>query len=380
MNINKDYSNIGSSLIGYRNYANTFHQTNHFFCMKINEQLISDLRDAHESLENCNTFESIKHQSNTLKAQLLTPWVLDNNPVIDSISFTIASTKEEATELSKIIQSGNFSQKNFHYSKINTDGNKRPYKFSLKIKSKFNKGAFLFIYMIKNSSDKDARHIRISFNPAKTGELFISQFFGALNRTRIIQSLREKIDDANITRLDVALDLVFFQIPFLVCETRQTVAEQDMPEQVPSARKYLESIYYGPIERTHTIIYDKALKYISRGHKTLTIDGKTYANITRIERVFKPQKGGGNIKLIEIHRFPCFLDGHKFYDPIFLRYVEEEQIAFIREFGYPLAECKYPELRTLREPYYMPINKTWFTEKQTEALLLLRNRMLSACR
>lgn len=193
MNIDKKYSNIAHALNSYRLYANKFHETNHFPFIDINDSLIDDLSSAQKNISSQEYIKALKSMSSILKAQLATPWILDNNPIIDAISLTISVTESEAIELSKAIQCGNFAPKQFYYTKKTSEGNKRPYKFQLKIRSKSDKSSFLFISLIKTTKDKDDRHLRISFNPAKTGELFINQFFGALKRTNIINKLDQRL-------------------------------------------------------------------------------------------------------------------------------------------------------------------------------------------
>lgn len=238
---------------------------------------------------------------------------------------------------------------------------------------------YFFVDLIKNGTSENARHLRISFNPARTGDLFIFSFFKALKRTKLIDKLDERMRDANVTQLDIAMDLLSFQQPFLICETRQSIGDSFSAKD-GHQQNVLQSVYYGTEERTHTIIYNKLIKYMSKGQRSLMIDGCFYIDITRIERVFKPQKGGRNIKLDEIGGCACFLEGHKFYDPIFLRYLPHKQIELIRQVGYLNAEKMHPELKDIRELHYLPINQEWFAEKQEEALLHLKGRILSACR
>lgn len=179
--------------------------------------------------------------------------------------------------------------------------------------------------------------LKVTLNPARHTEVELRTFFCWL-KNAIGKNGKRKLLNSNITRLDIALDVVGLHLPeLLIDQTGCTGYDYFLNESVDEEVVGTQRI--GSPETSHLRAYNKLQKLLDIGPLNIPLLSFKQVpfqpiQISRLERVRKPHDSGG-LKLKNlVYGPPYFLKGTKVYCPRLLLKLTEEQQKLVRKFGF----------------------------------------------
>jgi hypothetical protein len=331
------------------------------------------------------------HCDNLIESQLGVPQHWAAYPIIDCLTMTLAAKDKELKRLEQLLDNKEYREKytikrNFNRRKYCTHLYASNVRFCIKDQPQ---KWFLINFGLKGKKDSDYhRAMQISYNPARFEASEIRQFFAFLDDMQVFQNYRKSMKDANITRIDIALDLVAVPTPLMIVANDRTENfsfKPDIPrvtEEDPCT--WVQTHYVGSREGCYVIVYSKVDKVMAKGQRNIVMLTGPDTNpiyISRIERVYKPQKNGSVKKLWDIETIPYFLKGTNFYSPKAFKYIPQDQVAIALRKGYMAWAMDYygPAFKAHRESmqrHLLNINHKWFKQAQTAALLHLKQMII----
>lgn len=179
--------------------------------------------------------------------------------------------------------------------------------------------------------------LKVTINPARHTEPELQTFFSWLKNV-LGKQAKSKLLNANVTRLDIALDIVGLHLPELLidqtgCTEYDYILNEGADEEVVGTQRI------GSPETSHLRAYNKLQKLIDAGPWDIPLLSFRKVpfqpiQITRLERVRKPHDSGG-LKLISLaYGSQYFLKGTKVYCPRLLLKLTEVQQKLVRKHGF----------------------------------------------
>jgi len=274
---------------------------------------------------------ALQDYHNVLAAQLANPagWGLE--PIVDSLGFTLNASKTELKRLHDYLKGKTDfkcvpDQKNrTQYPEENRV--RRNYKHSVRLVAHGLDCDPLYVQYgrVKTDSNYKYRPIRISFNPARFTGKELRKSFQLLRNSGVFDDFDRTLWDANITRIDISMDLIALPTPLVIIDTNNIshygyhpICKD--PENDPI--KHVQTVCIGGNGRSLSIIYSKVDKILFKKQKHVTSLLNPETNpfwVIRFEDMYKPQKGGKTLKLSELINVRCFIKAKKFYSPLAFR-------------------------------------------------------------
>ncbi|PKM18767.1 MAG: hypothetical protein CVV11_10055 [Gammaproteobacteria bacterium HGW-Gammaproteobacteria-15] len=349
-----EFSTINKVLAEFRSKNNLIHPYDN-----VNSQVIAcnisntDIKALEESHKQGMDAVSLKdkhlHYYHTLlTSQLSNPKAWGMFPIVDSLNLTLAATEEEVKRAIKFFNDNEATKGTQIRVKYVEDNRKR----DRRVKSRYlkkrhvwlegepNKRIYLWTGLVGGQTDLTPRPIRISLNPSVFTGSALRNLFSAINDTNVFDNFWESLADANITRVDLAADLIGVPTPTLIFNTPRCMhydyekKRKNSVEEQENKKEYLQTQYAGNKSTSHFKAYDKVKKKEEKNQKHVcTINGPDSQPLyyTRIERVLKLQSNGSNRKFKDLVGLPHMFKEVQFYSPT----------AF-KELG----ECQYDALET----------------------------------
>ena len=183
----------------------------------------------------------------------------------------------------------------------------------------------------------DQNLLKITLNPARHTESELQALFRWLKKA-IGKNAKRKLLNSNVTRLDIALDIVGLHLPELLVD-QTACTEYDYFLNESADEEVVGTQRIGSPQTSHLRAYNKLQKLIDEGPRDIPLLSFKEVpfqpiQISRLERVRKPHDSGG-LKLIQlVYCLPYFLKGTKVYCPRLLLKLTEEQQKLVRKYGF----------------------------------------------
>ena len=181
------------------------------------------------------------------------------------------------------------------------------------------------------------RLVKISLNPARHSPAEITAFFGWF-KSLLGDDAQQIMEVANVTRLDIAMDLIGVPLPYLLVDrTNNRLRGFILNEKTNNRRVGTQRL--GSIRSNRSIAYNKLRKYLDKGPyyvDLLVYDTakKRYVPISRLERVFKFADSKKPICLGQLEKAPYFLKSTVFYNPMILMFLNATQRDRVEKYGF----------------------------------------------
>lgn len=438
----EDFTSINESIAIYRKESNKLLSVNMLNRASIKHcvqpHIINALAISHErSHQNASTNPHYLTQNHLLIAdQLNNPVNWQLYPTVDALSFTLDASDAELQRLRLF-----FNAKNEHpmlkitgagkpkkgYKRAKGSG-KLSYKEEIKERNLYEKT--VKVHLINEDCDPlyvslglkgekptyNMRPVRFSFNPARYKGKQLRKLFQQIREADVFDDFNKTLSDANVTRVDIAIDLIGVPTPMIIATQSTVVHYSSHPKpgtEENDEKPFVETMYSGDVENSHFTHYSKVDKQEQRKQTHVVIikgPDKNPLSIVRSEWVHKPQHSGSKSKLKDLAKTPCFLKGKRYYSPLAYCRLDEDDKGYALKFGYPVSQMeknsKWSELskffskeelvlkthiardgtvvlekpksrnrrlaktKMLKEltPFELPINREWFEEKQRKLL------------
>lgn len=229
------------------------------------------------------------------------------------------------------------------------------------------------------------RLIKIALNPARHSSAEITAFFEWF-KSLLGDDAQLIMEKANVTRLDIAMDLIGVPLPYLLVD-RPNVQIRDFYRNVKEKVQHVGTQKFGCPVSSFFEAYNKVRKYLDVGPffvDLLVYDTakKRYVPISRVERVFRPADTV-SISLGQLEKAPYFLKGTVFYSPMILMFLNEKQRNKVMKYGfsfwYHMINCKRWKLSQFLFKYRtLEVNDAQLQSAQTAALIRLKRLILEA--
>lgn len=229
------------------------------------------------------------------------------------------------------------------------------------------------------------RLLKVTINPARYSETELQTFFCWL-KDSIGVNAKKKLLTANVTRLDIALDIVGLHLPELIVN-QAGCTEYDYWPNETSDDEVVGTQRLGEPSSGHFRAYNKLQKLLDKGPFRIPILSFKEVpfqplQITRLERVRKPHDTGG-LKLGSIwHQAQYFLKGTKIYCPRILLKLSENHQKMVRRYGFMYWFHKKGGSSVISvqdlEPFELKINNNLLEAEQRKVLRQLRGVIFSA--
>jgi hypothetical protein len=260
-------------------------------------------------------------------------------PIIDNIAFTLDVSDKQLKKLKRALKTKSFTEFKLKKSgpTFNLKNNQERYSdFAM---FSFGKGKLIMLYWGLSEPIRAARPtqrlMKISFNPARFTSEEITCFFTWLKESKIF-NYRKVIRNANVTRIDTALDLFGFHLCNLIIDKPQ-VKEVNYVENVTcNGEIVVGTVKLGSPKDSNLTAYDKQHKLVGKNESKIPLishnNGELIA-ITRIERKYKPADGKP-ISLTNLDEAPYFLTDVRIYSPTILRELTSKERTVVRTNGF----------------------------------------------
>ncbi|WP_215396906.1 hypothetical protein [Rheinheimera oceanensis] len=423
-------------LPNYRNSMNNMHKTkvvNKFISeTRVNQEDFKSIGVVHKTVDPNDLIKArnLYHAHNLVAGQLSHPEAWGMLPIADSLSFTIEASKDELNRLSGYLSSKSSWSKSGLIVKpaVKSKENKKKekkYKEESRIRNLYKNTKHIFIkgcsspiyisYGLKGTARAvKQRPVRISFNPARFSGKDLKMIFSKLREAKIFNNFSSSLLDANVTRLDMAVDLIGVVTPMVIIDSIKVENYTFWPKEDNTDALFAKTLYVGSELTSHFVIYDKNEKKIDLCQKhvcSLIGPDNKPIDVTRIERVYKPQKNGTTLKLKDLANAPYIFKAAQVYSPlayreldslkaknralrvgVFQAMLELSASAYEFEFNDDLSgekrriklgnkqQIRTLSLKTVRkhmERYKVNINEVWFKERQKKLLAYILKQIIS---
>lgn len=341
------------------------------------------------SHERLNHFRLLKLER-YLSAILMNPLEYGAIPFVDMLYLTIDAEESVVSTLSTAVKSiptehfKLFKTGPVKYLKSSKEVYQRFAMFENQASSK------IIVYWGLSPNKRRTRHkqrlIKIALNPARHSSAEITAFFEWF-KSLLGDDVQLIMEEANVTRLDIAMDLIGVPLPYLFFErTNNNLRGFILNEKANNLHVGTQRL--GSPRSNRSILYNKLRKYLDVGPyyvDLLAYDTakKRYVPISRVERVFKFADSKGAISLGQLENAPYFLKSTVFYSPMILMFLNEEQRNMVLKYGfsywYHMINCKRWKLSQFLFKYRtLEVNDAQLQSAQTAALIRLKRLILEA--
>ncbi|MFB2659835.1 MULTISPECIES: hypothetical protein [Shewanella] len=354
---------------------------------EVKKQLRAWFKDK-PSNKRLNHFQLLKLER-YLSAILMNPLKYGAIPFVDMLYLTIDAPEAVVSTLSRAVKSIPIE----HFKLYKTGSTKvlKNYKDAYQRFAMFenHQSSLITIYWGLHPKVREVRPtqrlVKISLNPARHSPAEITAFF-AWFKSLLGDDSQQIMEVANVTRLDIAMDLIGVPLPYLLIDRPNITIRDFCPNKKDKAQR-VGTQKFGCPKSTCFHAYDKVRKYLDVGPffvDLLVYDTakKRYLPISRTERVFRPADTVP-ISLGQLQNSPYFLKGTVFYHPMILMFLNEKQLNKVIKYGfsfwYHMNSEKRGTLRQfLRKHWMLEVNDEQLQSAQTAALIRLKRLILDA--
>lgn len=230
------------------------------------------------------------------------------------------------------------------------------------------------------------RLVKISLNPARHSPAEITAFFEWF-KSLLGDDAQHIMEVANVTRLDIAMDLIGVPLPYLLVDrTNVKLRSYYLNEKAKKSR--LGMGRFGSPKSNKSYVYDKLRKYLDLGPNNVVLlvydaEKKCYVPISRLERVFKFADSKNPISLAQLEKAPYFLKSTVFYNPMILMFLSATQRDRVEKYGFSywyhmINRKRWKLSRLLLEYRTLEVNDKQLKLLQVAALTRLKKLILDA--
>ncbi|WP_348727863.1 hypothetical protein [Rheinheimera texasensis] len=438
----EDFTYINESIAKYRKESNKLLSVNMLNRASIKHcvqpHIINALAISHErSHQNASTNPHYLTQNHLLIAdQLNNPVNWQLYPTVDGLSFTLDASDTELKRLERFFNVKNKHPKLKMKKDVKSKKGKKSekgsvmlsYEEEIKERNLYKKTVQVHLRKedcehmrvslgLKGDKKKNKmRPVRFSFNPARFKGKQLRKLFQLIREADVFNDFNKTLSDANVTRVDIAIDLIGVPTPMIIATQGTAVHYSSHPKpgtEENDEKPFVETMYSGAPKKSHFTLYSKVDKQEQRKQTHVVIikgpDEKPLS-LVRGERVYKPQHSGSKFKLKDLEKAPSLFKSLKFYSPLAYCRLDEDDKGYALKFGYPLSqmvknsdwselskffskkelelkkrtapdgtpllekresqERRLAKKKMLKEltPFELPINHEWFEEKQRKFL------------
>lgn len=292
---------------------------------------------------NCNPSDLVALDS-YLNAYMQDPTAFGACPIVDMLHLTLDISDRVVAKLRTAIKSAPKK-----YFTVVTTGDTKQLKHNHEAYERYalfknHLGEYITLYwgMRPEIRQKRTKHRlgKLSFNPARFTRKELKSFFHWLKG--VIGSKGQKvIKTANVTRVDIALDLIGVPANALLLDqpnsSDMTIVLNRIRHSHFISREHLAlgTMSIGPSNSSKTTVYDKALKLFHSGPNHIPlIWQERLLNISRIERKHNPADHRPyNLSELAL-KTPFFLKGTVLYRPLLLSQLDDGQLADVKKVNF----------------------------------------------
>lgn len=334
----------------------------------------------------------LKGLTKYLRAVLADPLAFGAIPFVDMLYLTIDVPETIVSKLPMAIKSysGELLERKKMGAKklLEKDTNKDAY---LSVASFFNRNdSEIRLYWGLHEKVREKRPkqrlVKVSFNPARHTVEEIQEFFRWLKTVIGVMKGRKLLKIANVTRLDIAMDIYGAPIQYLMIDRPRVKIRDFHANEKSKKERFVGTQKFGRPDSNCFHAYNKARKYrdVGPGFVKLLVynTNRGYLPVSRVERVFRPADTKP-ISLGNLEEAPYFLKGTEFYKPKYLRCLPNQNDKRLVEkygFSYWLHEKnkKQWELFNRVRKDHFEVDNASLKEHQISVLSVLKNIIINA--
>lgn len=340
------------------------------------------------SNERLNHFRLLKLER-YLSAILMNPLEYGAIPFVDMLYLTIDAQESVVSTLSTAVKS--IPTEHFKLVKTGTTKVLKNYKdvYQRFVQFENHQSSLITIYWGLHPKVREVRPkqrlVKVAFNPARHSPVEIAAFFEWF-KSLLGDDAQQIMEVANVTRLDIAMDLIGVPLPYLLID-RPNVQIRDFYPNEKEKVPHVGTQKFGCPKSNCSHAYNKVRKYLDVGPFFVDLlvyytAKKRYIPMSRVERVFRPADTV-SISLGQLENAPYFLKGTVFYSPMILMFLNEIQRNKVMKYGfsfwYHMINCKRWKLsRLLFKHRTLEVNDEQLQSAQTAALIRLKRLILEA--
>lgn len=310
-----------------------------------------------------------------IASQLANPDKWANYPVLDKLHLTVDITPKELEILLERAQSI-ATKAGFNLtSKPPKRHNGQFHEAVLTFCSKEHKDAKIYLFLgdYAESRRNPMNLLRIELNPARHSKMELKRFFSVLMQSKCLSDYKSKMESAKVTRRDLAVDLIFCQMPMLIADKSNVsdkYANHSTHKQKGST--LVQTISIGNKDRSNTMIYAKTEKLLEMRTKGKNLELLLMVNsdmnpisVARIEHRQKKQQDGGTLLLRELDKTSSqnLFKSFRVYRPELLRTVPDELQSKVIRDGYMVAMKKHNTAAFLLRDDFLKQFKMYINDK-----------------
>lgn len=226
------------------------------------------------------------------------------------------------------------------------------------------------------------RLMKVVLNPARHTTEEIREFFAWLKNV-IGQEGKPLLEVANVTRLDIAMDIHGVPIQYLLID-RPNVKKRGFHANIKSKKGLVGTQMMGSFKSSGTRAYNKVRKYRDAGPyyvDLLVYNDDRYLPVSRVERVLRPADTV-SVMLGELEKAPYFLKGTEFYQPKHLADVTKTDKESIEQYGFAywyhaLNQKRWRKFKAVQRDKYV-LNDQLLKDHQDSVLSVLKSIIIDA--
>ncbi|MDI5833424.1 hypothetical protein [Shewanella xiamenensis] len=329
-----------------------------------------------------------------IASQLANPKKWASYPILDKLHLSVDITPKELEMLLERAQSI-ATKAGFNLtSKPPKRHNGQFHEAVLTFCSKEHKDAKIYFFLgdYAKSRRNPMNLLRIELNPARHSRMELKRFFSVLKQSKCLSDYKSKMESAKVTRRDLAVDLIFCQMPLLIADKSNVsdkYANHSTHKQKGST--LVQTIIIGDKDRSNTITYAKTEKLLEQRTKRKNLALPFMVNsdmnpisVARIEHRQKKQQDGGTLLLSELDKTSSqnMFKSLRVYRPELLKTVPEELQSKVIRDGYMVAMKKHNTAAFLfrdnfLKQFKMYINDEVFMKMQKKILKEVKQCIIS---
>jgi len=386
------------SIVLYRAAHNKFvPKAQHSKVIKQAPLNIADTKALKYALKNATTgnvltsAKGLYFNDELLSMQLAAPKKTACYPIPDKLQFTVSITEKEAEALLKHYKDI-FRGSSFLATKTQPKRKQRQYykearKFSLKRDS----SAVIYMFLGDNA-ERQTKHnlLIIDCIPARFTRKELNEFFYLLMSSKLIRNYKAKMRQANVTRCDIAIDLLCIPTPLAIIDKPRVAKFSNHSKHAEKNLPYVQSIYISEPSDSHNIVYSKTEKLIelpnAKTTKRLPIllnEENNPLSVTRFEHSYQPQQSGTSLCLKDLHTMSDLFKSVEVYGSGVLRTLNEDQLQQALKDGFIVSlkneyhEAAFKARTDALKRYSLYINRDEFKAMQQDVLRKLKKCIIS---
>lgn len=310
-------------------------------------------------------------------------------PLVDMLYLTVRVAPQVVSKLKQLVKTmpeGDLKLDKTGPAKVLNNYHDKYQKFAIFQNAQ---GSKIYLYWGLHEKVKEQRPnqrlVKVTLNPARHSPAEITEFFSWFKGI-IGKNADQLMREANVTRLDIALDIPGVYVPYLLVD-RPNSPLRNYNLNESAIQPVVGTQKFGASNSSCFHAYNKVQKLIDVGPCFIPLlaynaDPLKLIPITRIERVFRFADSKKPKALSNIQKASYFLDGTNFYSPILLTLLTKKRQQIIWEcgFSYWLTELASSEQLSsdLLKNCKLAVNTNQLEQSQTNALVKLKHLILRA--